>query len=113
MIYTEQIDIHGFLTKRWKNDEGLLHREGEPAEITYYAAGSIMSKHFFFNGKMQNPFGPSSLHYYPDGSINMEFFHLFGEYLGQGNEGFWKLWERLTDEQRRHPNILKCLAVYS
>ena len=113
MIYTELIDINGFLTKRWKNDEGLLHREGAPAEITYYENGSIMSKHFFFNGKLQNPFGPSSVHYYPDGSRVMETFILEGEYLGQDNDGFWKLWDKIADEQRRHPDILKFLARYS
>lgn len=113
MTYIERLNIHGFLIKRWTNNEGLLHREDGPAEITYYENGSIMSKNFYFNGNLHNPLGPCSVHYYADGSRLAEAFYFEGYYLGQDNGGFWRFWERLTDEQRRHPDILKCLAVYS
>ena len=34
---------------------------------------------------------------------------LHGEYLGWNAEGFWKLWGRLTPEQRGNPTLLKYL----
>ena len=36
-------------------------------------------------------------------------WYLYGMNLGWGAEGFWKMWEWLTDEQRSNPNLLKHL----
>jgi len=32
-----------------------------------------------------------------------------GEFLGWNADGFWKLWDRLTDKQRGNPTLLKYL----
>jgi len=40
---------------------------------------------------------------YKDGHTN--YFH--EEYLGNGAEGFWNLWDRLTDKQRGNPTLLR------
>ena len=34
-------------------------------------------------------------------------WYLYGMNLGFDTEGFWKLWDRLTEEQRSNPNLLR------
>jgi hypothetical protein len=65
------------------------------------------------NGKPHREDGPAIIWNYPDGSIFEEDFYLHGKYLGENKEGFWALWDRLTDKQRNNPEILKCLARLS
>jgi hypothetical protein len=84
MSYEEWKTFNGFTYKEWRNEEGLIHREDGPAFTTQY----------------------------PDGSTS-ELFHFNGEYLGYNGLGFWVLWGMLTEEQRKAPNLLKCLARYS
>ena len=41
-----------------------------------------------------------------------EEWYLNGENLGCEEEGFWRLWEKLSDEQRKNPNLLKYKEEY-
>ena len=43
---------------------------------------------------------------WPDGDTD---WWLNGRYLGSGTTGFWKLWGKLTEEQRGNPNLLRHL----
>ena len=36
-------------------------------------------------------------------------WYVRGEYLGDDDDGFWELWDLLTDEQRANPTLLKHL----
>jgi antitoxin component YwqK of YwqJK toxin-antitoxin module len=89
------------------------HREDGPAAIWYYPDGSIKAEYFYFNGRFHRELGPAYTHYNGDGSIDDEWFYLDGKFFGYREQGFWKFWEILTEEQRRSPGILKCLARFS
>jgi hypothetical protein len=65
------------------------------------------------DGRIHRRDGPALAYYHPDGSIQQEWFYFNAKFLGTDNEGFWNLWERLTEEQRRATEILKCLARFS
>jgi hypothetical protein len=83
--YKEIVGSNGCIFKEWRNELDMYHREDGPAYIEYSS----------------------------DGSSCTEEFWIHGQHLGYKHNGFWSLWGRLTDEQRKHPNILKCLARYS
>lgn len=85
MSYKEWKDGGGFLYKEWGNESYRFHRDSGPAYICYY----------------------------PDGSIHWEAFYVAGKFLGREKEGFWALWEILTEVERQAPSILKYLARYS
>ena len=139
--HKEWKDIDGCIHKEWRNDAGELHREDGPAEIHYYYEGPIRLEAFFVNdklhrkdgaavifyywqgvirkeefwmaGKFHREDGPAATIYCGDGSIDSEEFYFKGELLFYDEEGFWNLWEKLNEEQRQHPNVLKCLARHS
>ena len=113
MSYEETKFRDGFFQRQWKNEAGKLHREDGPAYIHYSPDGSIQIEHFCLNGVQHRELGPAYIRYYPDGHIYEELFYLHQEYLGRNDEGFWKLWSRLTDEQRQKPELLKYLARFS
>ena len=85
MNYEEWKDSSGFLYKEWRNETGLIHREDGPAQICYN----------------------------PDGPIEIEYFYVAGESLGYDEEGFWALWEKLTEGQRQAPGIIRYLVKFS
>jgi antitoxin component YwqK of YwqJK toxin-antitoxin module len=140
MSYEERKSPSGFIYKEWKNKAGSLHREDGPSLICYYPDGCIHQESFYISGvlhresgpadivyypdgskqeyfivagKLHRDSGPSRIDYYPDGSIYHEEFRLAGKYLGKNKIGFWALWERLDEEKRQAPDILKYLARYS
>jgi hypothetical protein len=92
--------------------KGKEHREDGPAHTSYYKDGSVRLEIFSINGKEHRELGPARTEYFPDGKICYELFYLHGIHLGHNHTGFWRLWDKITDEQRKHPNILKCLARY-
>lgn len=125
----------------YTNDKGSLHREDGPAQIDHYLDGSIYCESFYINGYRHREVGPAeiryyydfrsiqresfyshnSLHrevgpavirYYADGSIDAEEFCLYGVRLGFGKEGFWCLWDRLSNKQRLTPEFLKCMMRF-
>ena len=83
--------------REWRYEDGRIHRREWRAE----------------DGRIHREDGPAFICYYPDGSIKVEYFYINAKFLGTDNEGFWNLWERLTEEQRRATEILKCLARFS
>jgi hypothetical protein len=85
VTYREWGDHNGYFRKEWRNELCQLHREDGPAYICYN----------------------------PDGSIYWEEFYIAGKLLGYDKYGFWKLWERLNEEGRQAPDVLKYLARYS
>ena len=85
MTYKEVKHSNGSFRRVWRDENGRIHRED----------------------------GPALAYYHPDGSIEWEIFYLNGQLLDENREGFWKLWDNLTEEQRKVPDILKYLAKYS
>ncbi len=84
MSYKEWKDS-GKLYKCYRNDAGQLHRYD----------------------------GPSIICCHPDGWILFEQFWINGECMGSNKDGFWNLWDILSEERRRAPDLLECLARYS
>jgi hypothetical protein len=113
MSYEEIKYSDGSFKREWLTEDCELHRELGPAIIYYRPDGSIEEEYFFLSGVKHREFGPAAIYYGPDRSIDEEWFYLHGEYLGIDEEGFWALWDRLTDKQRNNPEILKCLARFS
>ena len=141
MIYKERIDSYNCIHKEWRNKDGRLHREDGPAYICYHSNNILMIEQFWFYGHLHRANGPSEIQYSnsgaitnnryylygeqhrkngpaviwynDDGSIDFEIFFISGKRLGNDEEGFWALWERLTEVERQHPNILKTLVRYS
>ncbi len=112
MSYNEYKDSYGCLRKMWTNEYDKYHREGAPALIHYYLDGSIDMEVFYIDGRLHREDGPAQLRYYPDGSIKSEEFWFHGAFLGIDKEGFWALWGKLTEVERQSPSILKCLARF-
>ena len=113
MNYREWKNRDGFCYKDWMDKEGNLDRKDGPARTIVAPDGLIQWEQFYLNGALHRDRGPACIGYYNDGSAVSEDFYLHGEYLGTDNEGFWNLWERLTEEQRRATEILKCLSRFS
>ena len=112
MICREWKDSHLFLHKAWRNDTLEIHREVGPAYIICYPNGIILRDYFYLEGKLHREDGAALIAYYPDGSIYWEDFYLNGNLIGSGKEGFWNLWERLSDKQRLTPEFLKCMVRF-
>ena len=68
---------------------------------------------FYINGNCHRLDGPAQIGYFGDGSIHWEEFWIAGEFLGEDEFGFWKLWDILTEEDRQAPALLKYLMRYS
>jgi antitoxin component YwqK of YwqJK toxin-antitoxin module len=113
MSYEETKLWDGSFDREWRTEDGKFHREDGPAIIWYYPNGSIKREYFYIDGKFHRELGPAVICYNGDGSIKIERFYLNGEYLDYNKKGFWKLWDNLTEEQRRNPELLKCLARFS
>lgn len=141
MSYRKRVHSEGYLYIEYTNDKGSLHREDGPAYIDHYLDGTIYCESFYINGSRHREVGPAeikyygysglilsesfylhnSLHrevgpavikYYACGSIDVEEFFLYGVWLGSGKEGFWGLWDRLSDKQRLTPGFLKCMVRF-
>lgn len=113
MSYKEYRISNGYFYKEWRNELGLFHREDGPAQIWYNPDGSIHWEEFYINGDLHRESGPAYIQYNPDGSIEIEYFYIHGELLGDDEEGFWALWDRLTEVGRQTSNLLTYLARYS
>ena len=61
-------------------------------------------KRWYRNGRLHREDGPAVE--YTNGR---KYWYFNGEHLGSKTEGFWKLWDRLTDTQRGNPTLLKHL----
>jgi hypothetical protein len=62
------------------------------------------TKYWYKDDKKHREDGPAVE--FPDGSKSWYFY---GKFLNDNDDGFWKLWDRLTDEQRGNPNLLRYL----
>jgi len=89
-------------TKEWWVD-GKLHRTDGPA--VEHADGH---KEWYLNGKLHRTDGPTVER--TDGS---KAWYLNGKLLGEGAEGFWTLWDVLSDQQRADLNIQLWAAKYT
>jgi antitoxin component YwqK of YwqJK toxin-antitoxin module len=98
--------------KEWRNDQGLFHRDDGPAYISYYPDGRIRYCAFLVNGQSQRSDGPAEIWYNEDGTIIYEKFWISGFLLGEGKEGFWELWNTLSEESRKQPGVLKSMMRY-
>jgi hypothetical protein len=86
-------------TKFWRNSKGKYHRTDGPA--VEYADGS---KVWYVYGKLHRTDGPAI-----EFSNGDKEWWVQGEYLGLNDQGFWALWERLSDEDRVNPTLLSYL----
>jgi hypothetical protein len=103
----------GSYRRVWRNASCDYHREDGPALICYYPDGSIKVEFFYINGKSHRELGPADIYYDPDESISLEEFYLNGEFIGRDKKGFWALWDRLTEDKRKNPELLKYLVRFS
>lgn len=85
-------------TKRWYKDDKLHRADGPAAE---FADGV---KCWYLDGKRHRTDGPAVE--YADG---YKVWYLDGQFLGDNDDGFWSLWDRLTDDQRNNVNLLSHL----
>jgi hypothetical protein len=114
MSYTEYYTNNNQLIKEWRNEEGILHREDGPCYIRYFNNKSISYESYQVSGLFHRKDGPARIWYEVfDGFILKEEFWFHGEPLGQNKEGFWICWDLLSEEERKHPGILKSLIRYS
>jgi antitoxin component YwqK of YwqJK toxin-antitoxin module len=113
MSYEELKHSDGSFRRAWKNENGEFHRESGPALAYYNPDGSIKGEYFYLDGVLHRELAPAAIWYYPDGSIEVESFYLNGECLGRDKKGFWTLWDCLTEDKRRNPELLKYLARFS
>jgi len=95
------IVVNPFGTKYWYKDDK-RHREDGPA--IEWADGE---KHWFKDGTLHREDGPAVEE--ADGDIGWYFQ---GEFLDWDDYGFWKLWDKLTPQQRANPNLLRWMPRY-
>lgn len=108
LFYKEYFDEDGFLHKRWRDSDGNLHREDGPCWIICEPNGLVLFEEFYIGGIRHNINGPATIFYNEDGSIRKEIFLISGIH-----HTFWDFWDKLSEEERKHPNVLKCLVRYS
>ena len=113
MSYEEIKYRDGSYRREWRTEDGALHREPGPAIIKYNSDGSIHLEIFYTKGRFHRESGPAYILYNYDGSVSLEEFRLNCKLLGKNKEGFWALWDNLTEDKRNNPEILKCLARFS
>jgi hypothetical protein len=93
------LEINKWGTKFWKNSKGQLHRTDGPA--VKWEGGN---EEWFMNGKRHRQNGPAIVL-----SSGDKFWYVNGKGLGKNEEGFWRLWDRLTPEQKQDPVLLSYL----
>jgi hypothetical protein len=94
---TLSIDEWG--NKFWKNSSGKLHRLDGPA-----IDRSNGDKSWWVDGKRHRTDGPAI-----EWSNGFKEWQVNGECLGYDDNGFWALWDRLSDEDRANPTLLSYL----
>jgi hypothetical protein len=115
-----EIDVSG--TKIWRNSKGEHHRTDGPAiewtngdkawcvggkyHRTNGPAVELLNgkKVWWVGGKLHRTDGPA-LEY----ESGTKVWWVNDKYLGHGEEGFWTLWELLSDEDRANPTLLSYL----
>lgn len=108
LSYKEYFDEDGFLHKQWRDYDGNLHREDGPCWIICEPNGLVFYEEFYIGGIRHNINGPAAIFYNDDGSISIETFFILGI-----QHSFWDFWDKLIEEERKKPDILKCLVRYS
>ena len=83
-------------TKEWRLN-GKLHRTDGPAIV--WANGT---KAWKLNGKRHRADGPAI-----EWANGDKEWYFNDEWLGYGDEGFWALWEKLTEEERSNWKLLQ------
>jgi hypothetical protein len=94
---TMTVDERG--DKVWRNSSGHCHRTDGPA-----IEWSNGDKAWWVNGKYHRVDGPAIECVNGD-----KMWYVNGKCLGFNNQGFWALWERLTDKDRANPTLLSYL----
>jgi antitoxin component YwqK of YwqJK toxin-antitoxin module len=140
MRYKAFKESDGCLIKTWSNKAGLFHHEKLPAYISHYNDGQVCREEYYDNGFLHRVGGPAYKRYGEDGkvlcikhmirgnehkkdgpaviyynydeSISFEEFWVSGKFLGQGREGFWRLWDKLNEKERNSIDILKLLSRF-
>ena len=104
LFHTARYDSGQVEEEWWTLPNRQLHREGEPASISYYQDGTKYGEYWYINGKYHREDGPAKTEYYPDGKIKYEAWLRNGEYhredgpaaidytaLGQVKSEYWYL----------------------
>jgi hypothetical protein len=92
-----EIDETG--NKIWRNSKGENHRTDGPA-----IERSNGDKSWWVGGKRHRTDGPAI-----EWSNGGKVWYVNGECLGLNSQGFWKLWDSLSDEDRANPTLLSYL----
>ena len=66
--------------------------------------GLSNSKQWFKDDLLHREDGPAT-----EFSSGYQQWYLEGVHFGVGSNGFWNLWDQLTDKQRANPNLLRYL----
>jgi hypothetical protein len=103
-VFIEVFVTYKHTFEKWKNADGLLHKDDGPAIIIYSPNGTIESESFYISDKLHREDGPSQIYYNSDGSIDAEAFNISGVFLT-----FWEFWSYISEEKRQSHNVLKCL----
>jgi antitoxin component YwqK of YwqJK toxin-antitoxin module len=131
-VFIEVFVTYKHTFEKWKNADGVLHRDDGPAIIIYFSNGTIESESFYINGKLHREDGPaiiiyfsngtiesesfyisdklhredgpSQIYYNSDGSIDAEAFNISGVFFT-----FWEFWSYISEEKRQSHNMLKYL----
>jgi hypothetical protein len=113
MSYNEWINGKNHMIYEWFDDKGFYHRVDGPAYIEYDQKGILLAQEFIVNGVMHRTTGPAIILYHSNNSLRRkEEFWVKGTLLGINKEGFFKLWDQLSEFERIQPDILMCLARY-
>jgi hypothetical protein len=113
MSYNEWINDEDHMICEWLNDKGFYHRVDGPAYTEYDPKGILLIEEFLVNGVIHRTTGPAIILYHSNDSLTKKEFWVEGKFLGIDKEGFFRLWDQLSEFERNNPEILKCLARFS
>jgi hypothetical protein len=96
--------------QEWRDDDNNNHRIGGPAYIHYNLNGKVSCEEYYRHGSLHRRDGPAYILYNQNGGINFVKYYVNGFFLGNDTDGFWRLWDILSDMERKDNNILKILV---
>lgn len=91
--YQSKVDDKTFLVQKYKNEEGLLHREDGPAWSEYWPNGQLFFEYWLINGKYHRDGDlPAITVWHEDGTKYKESWLTKGEYHREGDLPVIRVW---------------------
>lgn len=69
----------GINSTEWKDQKGLLHRDGGPAYVMVASDGTKMQEAYYTHGLWNRLDGPAVIEYYPDGKPLKKYWYQHGQ----------------------------------